>query len=109
MSSTLARVVPGNINPATLGAPSAEDVFVTNASELTGLNASQIAQALTIPENPYGFNVIEFPTSSVTGIATPINRTNPGFIGGGQTAGGLSEFVIPNGPLPAGSTTKFVP
>jgi len=109
VSSTLARVVPGNINPVTLGAPGEEDVFITNASELTGLSPAQIAQKLTIPESPYGFNIVEFPTSSVTGIATPIGRTNPGFIGGGQTAGGASEFVIPNSLLPPGSTIRFVP
>jgi filamentous hemagglutinin len=109
VSSTLARVVPGNINPSMLGAPSAMDVFVTNANELYGLNAAQIAQKLTIPESLYGFNVIEFPTSSVSGIASPINRTNPGFVNGGKTAGGAPEFTIPNGPLPNGSTTRFVP
>ena len=108
ISSRLARVVPGNIKPTTLGAPGAKDVFVTNATELHGLNASEIAQKLTIPESPYGFNVIEFPTSSVDGIASPINRTDPGFVGGGRTAGGASEFVIPDGPLPDGSTIRHV-
>ncbi len=27
------------------------------------------------------FTVLEFPSSSVTNIAPPINRTNPGFVG----------------------------
>lgn len=44
-------------------------MFVTNASELQGLNAMQIAQKLAIPENSSGFRIFEFPTDSVTEIA----------------------------------------
>ena len=71
--STLARVVPGDVNPSTLGAPGAADVFVTDAKALEGLNSSQIAGKLTIPESSTGFNVIEFSTDSVSGLASPIN------------------------------------
>jgi RHS repeat-associated protein len=106
--STLARVIPNGINATTLGAPSAADVFVTDAAQLEGLNAQQIAAKLTIPESPSGFQVIEFPTPQ-RGLASPVFRSNPGFVGGGQTAGGASEFVIPNGPIPAGAVIKTVP
>jgi hypothetical protein len=41
-------------------------------------------------------------------VLQPISRTNPGFIGGGQTAGGAPEFVVPNGPIPPGATTTIV-
>ena len=102
---TLARVVPGHVNPKTLGTTA--DVFVTDAKALKGLNAKQIADKLTIPQNSSGFKVIEFPTPS-SGIASPVFRNNPGFVGGGRTAGGAPEFVIPNGPLPAGATTRAV-
>ncbi|MCH9692101.1 MAG: hypothetical protein K0U59_08595, partial [Gammaproteobacteria bacterium] len=105
--SKLARVVPGNVNPKTLG--KTDDVFVTDASALKGLNSKQIADKLTIPQSSTGFKVIEFPSSNVSGIASPINRTNPGFIQGGRTAGGAPEFVIPNGPIPAGATTRVAP
>ncbi|MFC3851678.1 polymorphic toxin type 10 domain-containing protein [Salinispirillum marinum] len=108
---TLARVVPDNpITRAsdTLGRPGADDVFVTAASDIRGLNASQIAERLTIPESPTGFRVIEFQTPS-SGIASPVNRTDPGFIGGGRTAGGAREFVIPNGAIPDGSSTRVIP
>ncbi len=101
----LARVVPAEINSKTLGAPGAKDVFVTAASDIQGMNSSQIANALTIPANSGGFKVIEFSTPSF-GVATPINRTNPGFTGGGRTAGGAREFVVPNQLIPAGSTVK---
>ena len=106
VSETLARVVPGHLSPKTLGKPGDIDVFVTNASELRGLSASEIARKLTIPESS-SLKVIEFPTKSVDGLASPIRRTNPGFIGGGRTAGGASEFVVPNGPLPAGSIVRM--
>ena len=108
VSDKLARVVPRNLNPSTLGKTGDIDVFVTNASELRGLSNAQIANKLTIPEIPGGFKIIEFPSSSIEGIASPVFRTNPGFIQGGRTAGNASEFVIPNGPIPTGAT-QWIP
>jgi len=107
VSGTLARVIPGGLNTTTLGAPGAADVFVTNAAELSGLNATQLANKLTIPGSSSGFQVLEFPTPS-SGLASPVFRSNPGFVGGGRTAGGASEFVIPNGPIPAGTVRRVV-
>jgi RHS repeat-associated protein len=107
VSDTFARAVPGHIKSNTLGAPGAKDVFVTNASELRGLSSKQIAEKLTIPESA-SFRIIEFPSKNIDGIASPINRTDAGFIGGGRTAGGASEFVIPNGSTPAGATERVV-
>jgi len=40
------------------------------------------------------FAIIEFDTPA--GIASPVLRTNPGFVGFGRTAGGVPEFVVPN-------------
>ena len=106
--STLARAIPieGKL-PPTLGRAGNADVFVTAASDISGMNASQIATRLTIDPSPTGFYVIEFPTPS-TGLATPILRNNPGFIGGGLTSGGAREFVIPNQPIPQGATIRIV-
>ena len=103
----LARVVPEDTDAKLLGRPGSSDVFVTAAEDIQKLNAQQIAQKLTIPESPTGFKVIEFeiPTS---GIASPINRTNPGFVGGGQTAGGAREFVIPNQPISSQDIVRTV-
>jgi hypothetical protein len=66
------------------------------------MSASQISQRLTIPPSN-SFNIIEFETP-LSGIASPIRRTNPGFVGNGLTAGGAREFVLPNGPIPLGQT-----
>ena len=83
-----------------LGAPDAEDVFVTAADDVMGIQSSEaLAERLTLL-NKAGelrrgpFAVIEFDTPS--GIASPIFRTNPGFVGFGRTANGAREFVVPN-------------
>ncbi len=47
--STLARVIPGDVKTTTLGAASASDVFVTGASDISGLNAAQIAKKTDNP------------------------------------------------------------
>lgn len=103
----LARVIPANISSKTLGAPGAADVFVTAADDIAGLNASQIAQRLTIPNSSSGFRIIEFNTPRI-GLSSPINRTNPGFIGFGRTAGGAREFALPNQLIPNGSTIRII-
>ncbi len=103
---TLARVVPGNISPTTLGVT--DHVFVTDAALLRGLNAAQIAEKLEIPAST-SFKIIEFSSEGVSGIAVPIRNASPGFIGNGFTSGGLPEFVIPNGPIPSGAVIRSVP
>lgn len=109
--STLARVVPDNAvtrASGTLGRSNADDVFVTAAEDIRGLNFAQIAERLTIQPSSTGFRITEFATPP-NGLATPINRLDDGFIGGGRTTGGAREFVIPNGPIPPGATTRTIP
>ena len=104
----LARVIPNSVEEVTtLGRPSANEVFVTASSDIRGMNATQIAKRLTIPESETGFKVIEFKTTQ--GIATPINRDLPGFVGYGRTAGNAREFVIPNQPIPKDAKIKIIP
>ena len=102
----MARVIPGEGPYPKLGPPGRSDVFVTAADDIAGMNAEQISQRLTINPNKK-FTVIEFDTPS-SGVASPINRPDPGFIGGGRTAGGAREFVIPNQSVPSGSTVRIV-
>lgn len=103
----LARVIPANIKSKTLGAPDATDVFVTAADDIVGLNASQIANKLTIPNSSSGFKIIEFNVPRI-GLSSPINRTNRGFIGFGRTAGGAREFSLPNQLIPKGSIINII-
>jgi hypothetical protein len=79
---------------------------VTAAEDIAGLNSAQIAQRLTIREADE-FTVIRFRTPS-TGLATPINRSDPGFVGRGRTAGNAREFVIPNGPIPSDAKIEVI-
>jgi hypothetical protein len=103
----VARVVPNSVGEVTtLGRAGAADVFVTASADIQGMNATQIAQRLTIPESSSGFKVITFDTPQ--GIASPINRNMPGFIGGGRTAGGAREFVVPNQAIPKKSIITTV-
>ena len=106
--STMARVIPNGTPATTLGRPGAGDMFVTAASDIAGMSSKQIAQRLTIAESPTGFKVIEFATPR-TGVASPVLRGDPGFVGGGRTAGGAREFVIPNGPIPGNAIIRTVP
>jgi RHS repeat-associated protein len=106
--STMARVIPNGTPATTLGRPGASDVFVTGASDIAGLSSKQIAQRLTIPESSTGFRVIEFATPK-SGVASPVFRSDPGFVGGGRTAGGAREFVIPNGPIPSDAIIRTAP
>jgi hypothetical protein len=106
LPTTLARVIPGVGPYPTLGAPGAADVFVTTPEAIRGLDAAGIAKRLTIDAADQ-FTVIQFPTPA-EGLASPVFRSNPGFVGGGRTAGGAPEFVVPNGPVPSGATTTIV-
>jgi RHS repeat-associated protein len=105
--ATVTRAIPASIEATTLALPSEADAFVTAGGALNGMTSSEISTALTIPESSSGFNLFEFPTPD--GIASPINRLDPGFVGGGQTGGGLPEYVVPNGPIPEGATQTYVP
>ncbi len=102
----MARVIPGTGPFLTLARPGAADVFVTAVEDIAGLSAAQTARRLAIPESE-AFTVIRFPAAE-TGVASPILRTDARFIGGGRTAGGAREFVVPNGPIPPNATTVIV-
>ena len=105
LPSRLVRVIEQQyVNSTTLGAPGNTNVFVTDASQLKGLTTSEaIAKKLTLVDKNHklikgSFRLIEFDTPS-EGLAQPIRRNNPVFIGGGQTAGGATEYVVPNSKI----------
>jgi len=97
-----ARVVDARFgNSRTLGAPGADDVFVTAADDIAGIRTSQgMSERLTLLDDAGQMRrgpltVIEFDTPA-SGLASPINRSNPGFVGRGLTQGGAREFSLPN-------------
>ncbi|MDR6990217.1 polymorphic toxin type 10 domain-containing protein [Luteimonas sp. 3794] len=105
--ATMARVIPEGVPATSLGPPGVADVFVTAADDIAGMNAAQIAGRLTIPQSNSGFRVIEF-ASPGPGVASPVFRSNPGFVGGGRTAGGAREFVVPNQRIPSDARQRIV-
>lgn len=107
--ATFARVVPGRGPLESLAKPGMEDAFVTDAKVLRGLPAKDIQELLTIKPDATGYRVVEFPSSSVSNIASPVFRSNEGFVGGGRSAGGAPEWVVRNGPIPEGATIRYVP
>lgn len=101
----LARVVDADFaNTPTLSGPAAGEAFVTAARDISTITESQtLASRLTLLDQAGNlrlgpFAVIEFDTP-MTGIASPVFRNNPGFVQGGFTGGGASEFVVPNVPV----------
>jgi hypothetical protein len=103
-----ARVIPAGTGASMLNVPEASEAFVTDASAIRGMNASQVQSALRIEPSPTGYEKIEFSSSGITGIASPIRRSNFGFVGGGRTGGGFPEFVIPNMKVPADATRTII-
>ncbi len=91
-------------------------MFVTAADDIANMNRSvDISQRLTLlTEGGHmrtgPFAVIEF-DNPMTGMASPVNRHNPGFVAGGRTAGGAREFVLPNYSRSelSGVTVRIVP
>jgi RHS repeat-associated protein len=103
--SRLSRVVDLEyLNASRLGAPRASEVFVAATDDLAGITTSRgLAQRLTLldeagnlRQGPFG--VIDFNTPAV-GLASPVFRTNPGFLQGGFTRGGAREFSLPNAAI----------
>ncbi|QQR80662.1 MAG: hypothetical protein IPJ69_00385 [Deltaproteobacteria bacterium] len=102
LPTRVARVINSQFsNSPTLGGPASADVFVTPAEDIAGIsNSLQLAERLTLWDEtnsliPGPYTVIEFDTPT-SGLASPYNRTNPGFINGGYTQGGAAEFILPN-------------
>ncbi|MCH7480810.1 MAG: hypothetical protein IIC79_05395 [Chloroflexi bacterium] len=103
--SRLARIIPArHLKSPTIGAPGADDVFVTAADDILGYsNSNALAKRLTLIDDSGAllqgpFAVIEFDTPAI-GIASPVFRNFPGFVGKGQTLGGAREFVVPNSSI----------
>jgi hypothetical protein len=100
--SRLARVIPEEVaGSPTLGRSGSLDVFVVDAADIQNLNSSvELARKLTLLDNNGNlvkgpFRVIEFDTP-LEGLAQPFNRSNAGFVNGGRTAGGATEYILPN-------------
>jgi hypothetical protein len=72
---------------------SADDIAEIQTSEGLAVRLTLLAWDGTLLTGAKA--VIEFDTPD-EGLASPVFRENPGFIGRGRTAGGAREFVLPN-------------
>ncbi len=78
------------------------DSWVTAAEDLKGITSiEEVAKKLTLVEKDGALRlksnaIVEFRLKNPSGIASPINRLDPGFIGGGKTLGGAREYIIPS-------------
>jgi RHS repeat-associated protein len=107
--ATFARAIPAGLNAEFLASPATSEAFVTDAAAIRGLDATRISAKLGIDPSPSGYQIIEFSSKDILNIASPINRTNPKFVGRGLTIGGAPEFVIPNRRIPADAVRRLVP
>jgi hypothetical protein len=102
LPTRLARIIPEEFaGSATLARAGAADVFVVDATDIQGIKTSEeLAKRLTLVDSngqlvKGPFRVIEFDTP-LEGLDQPLNSSNPGFINGGKTAGGATEYIVPN-------------
>ena len=78
------------------------EAWITAADDLKGINSvTDVAKRLTLIDASgnlrlTGNVIVEFELKDMSGLASPSNRPNPGFINGGRTAGGAREWVIPS-------------
>lgn len=104
----LARAIPADISSSTLALPTQEFAYATVPDAIEGMTGQELYQALELPGPPSlsGYNVLTFPTPE-EGLATPLSA-NPD-VPNGFTSGFAPEYIVPNGPIPAGTTTTYVP
>ena len=110
LPARLVRVIPEEYASSSLGRTGAADVFVTAPDAIKGLDAAGISKKLTLQDgngNPVKgpFRLIEFDTPT-EGLAQPYNRGNNGFVNGGKTAGGVTEYMLPNAKIKDLSNVK---
>jgi len=96
----VARKIEAGFTNVTLARPGDPDVFITAAEDLARYRTqSAVESRLALPSGPQRAVVTFKYDWEAGGIASPILRNYPEFIGGGITAGGAREWVIPNRPL----------
>ena len=77
------------------------EAWVTAATDLKGITTVEgAAQRLTLVDASgnlrLGDSIVYFRLKNFSGVASPVYRTNPGYVYGGLTRGGAREWVIPS-------------
>jgi hypothetical protein len=78
------------------------EAWISAADDLKGIETVKAAaQRLTLVNRNGGLRldanaIVDLRLKTNSGIASPINRLDSGFVGGGRTAGGAREWIIPS-------------
>lgn len=78
------------------------EAWVTAADNLAGIDTIEgAAKRLTLVDGNGqlrlgGNAIVEFNIRDSAPIASPYNRSNPGFVNGGRTGGGAREWFLPS-------------
>ena len=97
----VARDIEAGLKDVYLGKPGDPDVFITAAEDLARYRTqASVERRLALPPSNERRAVVTFKYDvEAGGIASPVFRNYPGFVGKGRTLGGAREWVIPNRPL----------
>jgi RHS repeat-associated protein len=97
----VARDIEAGLKDVYLGKPGDPDVFITAAEDLARYRTqASVERRLALPSSNERRAVVTFKYDvEAGGIASPVFRNYPGFVGKGRTLGGAREWVIPNRPL----------
>ena len=97
----VARDIEAGLKDVYLGKPGDPDVFITAAEDLARYRTqASVERRLALPPSSERRAVVTFKYDvEAGGIASPVFRNHPGFVGKGRTFGGAREWVIPNRPL----------
>ncbi len=95
----VARDIEAGLKDVYLAKPGDPDVFITAAEDLARYRTqASVERRLTLPAGQRAVVTFKYDVEA-GGIASPIFRHYPEFVGGGRTLGGAREWVIPNRPL----------
>ncbi len=95
----VARDIEAGLRDVYLAKPEDPDVFITAAEDLARYRTqASVERRLGLPPGQRAVVTFKYDVEA-GGIACPICRSYPEFIGRGRTIGGAREWVIPNRPL----------
>ena len=97
----MARDIEAGLRDVYLGKPGDPDVFITAAEDLARYRTqASVERRLALPPSGERRVIVTFKYDvEAGGIASPVFRNYPDFVGKGRTLGGAREWVIPNRPL----------
>ncbi len=91
-----------------------DEFWVTAADDMSGISSAQdAAERLTLIDSngalrTNGNAILNFELNGTSGISSPINRINSGFVQGGLTGGGAREWILAGGTQILNTTITYL-